>query len=147
MKHIKEYEDKDIMDLIGDLDTVGHGAPDGWLIQIINRNGLTTGEILIAESWQEAQRIYSKFGMIKGDEGLATILASMKTSGNIAAWDIIDGFKARKNVKGYKKWDMSNPYTSVEILDGLFSNAKSITSNLSVNALMVPPGTTELKTL
>ena len=51
MKHIKpifEYEDDDIRDLLGDMETVGQGPMKGWLILMTNMNGLTTGEIVIA---------------------------------------------------------------------------------------------------
>ena len=151
MKHLKalyEYEDKEIIDLLGDLESVGHGPMKGWLIQITNRNGLTTGEIVIAEDWKEGQEIYSKLGMIQGQGvHLASALAGMKQNASLISWDIVDGFKARKSVRGYKKWDMSNPYTTVEIMDEFFSNARDILGNAGVNALMVPPGITSLKTV
>ena len=151
MKHLKalyEYEDKEIIDLLGDLESVGHGPMKGWLIQITNRNGLTTGEIVIAEDWKEGQEIYSKLGMIQGQGvHLASALAGMKQNSSLISWDIVDGFKARRSVRGYKKWDMSNPYTTVEIMDEFFSNARDILGNAGVNALMVPPGITSLKTV
>ena len=151
MRHLKalyEYEDKEIIDLLGDLESVGHGPMKGWLIQITNRNGLTTGEIVIAEDWKEGQEIYSKLGMIQGQGvHLASALAGMKQNASLISWDIVDGFKARKSVRGYKKWDMSNPYTTVEIMDEFFSNARDILGNAGVNALMVPPGITSLKTV
>ena len=151
MKHLKllyEYEDKEIMDLLGDLESVGHGPMKGWLIQITNRNGLTTGEIVIAEDWKESQEIYSRIGMIQGQGvHLASALAVMKQNSSLISWDILDGFKARKSVRGYKKWDMANPYTTVEILEHFFTNSKEILGNLGINSLMVPPGITELKTV
>ena len=74
-------------------------------------------------------------------------LAGMKQNASLISWDIVDGFKARKSVRGYKKWDMSNPYTTVEIMDEFFSNARDILGNAGVNALMVPPGIASLKTV
>lgn len=149
MKHIKpifEYEDDEIRSLLGDMESIGQGPMKGWLITITNRNGLTTGEIVIADDWGEAQKIYDKTGMISGQgSSLASSLASMKTSGNIVSWDILDGFRARAYTRGYKKWDMTNPYTSVEILDHFFANSKDIMGNVGINNLMVPPGTTEIK--
>ena len=149
MKHIKpifEYEDEELQDLLGDMESIGQGPMKGWLITITNKHGLTTGEIVIADDWIEAQRIYDKNGMIAGQgNSLASYLATMKTSGTIVSWDIIDGFKARAYTKGYKKWDMANPYATVEILDAFFTNSREIMNNLSVNGLMMPPGITELK--
>jgi hypothetical protein len=40
---------------------------------------------------------------------------------------------------------MANPYATVEILDTFFTNSRNVMSNMSVNALMMPPGITELK--
>jgi hypothetical protein len=149
MKHIKpifEYEDDDIRDLLGDMETIGQGPMKGWLILMTNRNGLTTGEIIIADDWKEAQMIYDKNGTISGQGvHLASSLASMKQNSSLIAWDIVDGFKARVYTKGYKKWNTENPYITVEILDTFFTNSKVIMSNMSVNHLMVPPGITELK--
>jgi hypothetical protein len=149
MKHIKpifEYEDDDIRDLLGDMETIGQGPMKGWLITITNKHGLTTGEIIIADDWKEAQMIYDKNGIISGQGvHLASSLASMKQNSSLIAWDIIDDLKARVYTKGYKKWDMSNPYATVEILDTFFTNSRTVMSNMSVNALMMPPGITELK--
>jgi hypothetical protein len=152
MKHIKpifEDEDDDIRDLLGDMETVGQGPMKGWLILMTNMNGLTTGEIVIADDWKEAQTIYYKnspLSQIIGQEtGLASGLASLKKNSSLVAWDIVDGFKARVYTKGYKKWNTENPDTTVEILDTFFTNSKVIMSNMSVNHLMVPPGITELK--
>jgi len=149
MKHIKpifEYEDDDIRDLLGDMETIGQGPMKGWLILMTNRNGLTTGEIIIADDWKEAQMIYDKNGTISGQGvPLASSLASMKQNSSLIAWDIVDGFKARVYTKGYKKWNTENPYTTVEILDTFFTNSRVIMNNMSVNAPMVPPGITELK--
>ena len=149
MKHIKpifEYDDEDIRGLMSDMETIGQGPMKGWLIIITNKHGLTTGEIIIADDWKEAQMIYDKNGTISGQGvHLASVLAAMKQNSSLIAWDIIDDFKARVYTKGYKKWDMANPYATVEILDTFFSNSRTVMSNMSVNALMMPPGITELK--
>jgi len=149
MKHIKpifEYEDEDIRDLLGDMDSIGQGPMKGWLITITNKHGLTTGEIVIADDWVEAQKIYDKNGTVAGQgTHLASVLATMKQNSSLISWDIVDGLKARVYTRGYKKWDMANPYATVGILDVFFTNSREIMNNLSVNGLMMPPGITELK--
>jgi hypothetical protein len=152
MKHIKaifEYEDKEIMDLLGDMETVGQGPMKGWLILMTNMNGLTTGEIVIADDWKEAQTIYYKnspLGQVIGQAaGLGSSLAALKKNSSLVAWDIVDGFKAKVYTKGYKRWNTENPYITVEILDTFFTNSKVIMNNMSVNSPMVPPGIAELK--
>jgi hypothetical protein len=146
MKHLYEYEDKEIMDLMGDLETVGQGPMKGWLITIISRSGLNTGEIVIAEDWMEAQRIYDKNGIVAGQgTNLASNLSELKKNSTIISWDIIDDLKARSYTKGYKRWDMTDPYKTVEILDAFFTNSKTVMNNMSINSVMLPPGITELK--
>lgn len=149
MKHIKpifEYEDDEIKSLLGDMESIGQGPMKGWLVTITNKHGLTTGEILIADDWLEAQKIYDKNGTISGQgNNLASALANMKQNSYLVSWDILDGFKARVYTKGYKKWDMANPYTTIEVLDAFFTNSREIMRNLSVNGLMVPPGIDKLK--
>lgn len=151
MKHIKpifEYEDDEIRSLLGDMESIGQGPMKGWLVTITNKHGLTTGEILIADDWLEAQKIYDKNGTIAGQgTHLASALAVMKQNSSLVSWDILDGFKARVYTKGYKKWDMANPYTTIEVLDSFFTNSREIMRNLSVNGLMVPPGIDKLKTV
>ena len=149
MKHIKpifEYEDDDIRDLLGDMETIGQGPMKGWLILMTNRNGLTTGEIIIADDWKEAQMIYDKNGTFTGQGvHLASAFAVMKQNSALISWDIVDGFKAKVYTKGYKRWNTENPYTTVEILDTFFTNSRVVINNMSINAPMVPPGIAELK--
>lgn len=152
MKHIKaifEYEDDEIMDLLGDMDSIGQGPMKGWLILMTNMNGLTTGEIVIADDWKEGESIFLKYSplgnVILQETGLASGLAALKRNSSLVAWDIVDGFRAKVYTKGYKRWNTENPYTTSEILDTFFTNSRGIMNNMSVNALMVPPGITELK--
>ncbi len=128
------------------MDSIGQGPMKGWLIIITNKHGLTTGEIVIADDWKEAQMIYDKTGIVSGQGvHLASAFAVMKQNSSLIAWDTVDDFKARVYTKGYKKWDMANPYATVEILDTFFTNSRTVMNNMSINGLMMPPGITELK--
>jgi hypothetical protein len=146
LKHLYEYDDEELKDLMGDLEGVGLGNLKGWLIITVNTHGLSLAEMVIADDWKKATMIYDKHGNL-GGKGvhLASELARIKTSGNLSGWDIIDGFNAKGYKEGYKKWDMANPYYTVEVLNHFFSNAETIMSNVNVNKLSVPPQATEMK--
>jgi len=146
LKHLYEYDDDEIRSMMGDLEEVGHGSLKGWLIITVNTHGLSLAEMVIADDWKKATMIYDKHGNL-GGKGvhLASELARIKTSGNLSGWDIIDGFNAKGYKEGYKKWDMANPYYTVEVLNHFFSNAETIMSNVNVNKLSVPPQATEMK--
>jgi hypothetical protein len=146
LKHLYEYDDDEIRSMMSDLEEVGHGSLKGWLIIMVNLNGQTLAEMVIADDWKKATTIYDKHGNLGGrGVHLASELARYKTVRNITSWDIIDGFNAKGYKEGYKKWDMANPYYTVEVLNHFFSNAETIMSNVNVNKLSVPPQATEMK--
>jgi hypothetical protein len=146
MKHIKEYSDDELSDLLGDLESVGQGPLRGWMIYLTSRTGLSTIEILIANDWDEALNIYDKNGQFSGQKHhLASALSKMKLSGSIVYWDILDGFKAKAYKKGYKKWQNNNPYTTVEILEHFFTNSKDILKNQAINSQIFPTGIDTIK--
>lgn len=146
LKHLYEYDDDEIRQMMGDLEEVGHGSLKGWLIITVNVHGLTVAEMVIADDWKKATMIYDKHGNISGSGvNLASELARMKSSGNLASWDILDGFNAKGYREGYKKWDMANPYYTTQVLNHFFSNPETIINNLSVNKLNFPPQATEMK--
>lgn len=141
MKHIKEYSDDELLDLMGNLENVGQGQLKGWVIEIVNNRGLRTSEILIANDWTEALRIYDKHGIVTGQGNhLASVLSRMKSNGGIIFWDILDGYKSKGYKKGYKKWQNNNPYITIEILDNFFTNSRSITDNNNLNSSEYPKG-------
>jgi hypothetical protein len=50
MKHIREYEDKEVRDLMGDLETVGHEQLKGYYIQTTSDSGYTMGHAIFAHN-------------------------------------------------------------------------------------------------
>ena len=146
LKHLYEYDDDEIRSMMSDLEEVGHGSLKGWLIVMVNLSGQTLVEMLIADDWKKATMIYDKQGIL-GGKGvhLASELAKYKTDRNLISWDIIDGFDAKGYKEGYKKWDMANPYYTIQVLNHFFSNADTIMNNINVNKIAQPPGATEMK--
>jgi hypothetical protein len=148
LKHLYEYDDEELKDLMGDLEGVGLGNLKGWLIIMVNLNGQTLAEMVIADDWKKATTIYDKHGNLGGrGVHLASELARYKTSRNITSWDIIDGFNAKGYKEGYKKWDMANPYYTTQVLNHFFSNAETIMNNIHINNMAEPPGATEMKSV
>jgi hypothetical protein len=146
LKHLYEYDDEELKDLMGDLEGVGLGNLKGWLIIMVNLNGQTLAEMVIADDWKKATTIYDKHGNLGGrGVHLASELARYKTVRNITSWDIIDGFNAKGYKEGYKKWDMANPYYTTQVLNHFFSNAETIMNNIHINNMAEPPGATEMK--
>jgi hypothetical protein len=146
LKHLYEYDDEELKDLMGDLEGVGLGNLKGWLIIMVNLNGQTLAEMVIADDWKKATMIYDKHGNLGGrGVHLASELARYKTARNITSWDIIDGFNAKGYKEGYKKWDMANPYYTTQVLNHFFSNAETIMNNINVNNMAQPPGATEME--
>lgn len=146
LKHLYEYDDEELKDLMGDLEGVGLGNLKGWLIIMVNLNGQTLAEMVIADDWKKATTIYDKHGNLGGrGVHLASELARYKTARNITSWDIIDGFNAKGYKEGYKKWDMTNPYYTTQVLNHFFSNAETIMNNINVNNMAQPPGATEME--
>jgi hypothetical protein len=148
LKHLYEYDDEELKDLMGDLEGVGLGNLKGWLIIMVNLNGQTLAEMVIADDWKKATTIYDKHGNLGGrGVHLASELARYKTVRNITSWDIIDGFNAKGYKEGYKKWDMANPYYTTQVLNHFFSNAETIMNNIHINNMAEPPGATEMKSV
>jgi hypothetical protein len=148
LKHLYEYDDEELKDLMGDLEGVGLGNLKGWLIIMVNLNGQTLAEMVIADDWKKATTIYDKHGNLGGrGVHLASELARYKTARNITSWDIIDGFNAKGYKEGYKKWDMANPYYTTQVLNHFFSNAETIMNNIHINNMAEPPGATEMKSV
>jgi hypothetical protein len=146
LKHLYEYDDDEIRSMMGDLEEVGHGSLKGWLIIMVNLNGQTLVEMLIADDWKKATMIYDKHGNLGGrGVQLASELSKYQTDRNLTSWDIIDGFNAKGYKEGYKKWDMANPYYTTQVLNHFFSNAESIMNNIYTNKIALPPGATEMK--
>jgi len=74
MKHIKEYEDSELKDLIGDLKEVGQSDWSGYFITYVVSSDGQIGKSAIAvvgDTWKSvALQIFSAFGMGETEEEL-----------------------------------------------------------------------------
>lgn len=53
MKHLREYEEEEIRDLMGNLETVGHEQLKGYYIQTTTSDGYTMGHAIFAHNEEE----------------------------------------------------------------------------------------------
>lgn len=112
MKHIKEYEEQDVRDLMGDLETVGHEQLKGWYIQTIGSRGDSIGRIFFAYNDGELVRIFEKeFQPIIGDPAYPKQMGSAWKGGGTLYNQFIDAFVAYA--------DSSDIFRYVYIVDDL----------------------------
>ena len=145
MKHIKEFEDQEIHDLLGDLEKVGHERLKGWYIGTINEDGYfgicavlahNDGELeqMIRENWIWAKEYMpEKLGnAYKGRNNLFNNFLDALMS-NLMDKDVIKFSQvikdlAVKNSSGKKPSILTfpgyNPFTATEKLEEIFSNVK-----------------------
>jgi hypothetical protein len=57
MKHIKEFEDQDLQDMMGNLERVGHERLKGWYIGTINEDGYFGISVILAHNDSEVEEI------------------------------------------------------------------------------------------
>jgi hypothetical protein len=60
MKHLREFDDQEIQDLMGDLETVGHEQIKGWYIQTVSFGGDSIGRIFFAYNDDELEKIFGE---------------------------------------------------------------------------------------
>ena len=145
MKHIKEYEDKDVRDLMGDLETIGHEQLKGWYIGMINQDGYFSiyailayneGQVeqMIRKEWGGAYRhLPEKIGnAYKGRNNLFNNFLDALMS-NLMGADELKFYQIHKdlivkNPTGKKPMILNfpgyNPILAAEKLEELFGNIK-----------------------
>ena len=57
MKHLREFDDQEIQDLMGDLEKVGHERLKGWYIGTINEDGYFGICAVLAHNEAELEQI------------------------------------------------------------------------------------------
>ena len=145
MKHIREYEEQEVRDLMGSLETVGHEQLKGWYVGMINEDGYFSiyailahneGEVekMIRQDWGGAYKnMPEKIGnAYKGGNNLFNnfldaLLSNLMYKEELKFYqihkDLIVKNSAEKkpmilNFPGY------NPILAAEKLEELFSNIK-----------------------
>jgi hypothetical protein len=146
MKHLREYEEQDIKDLMGDMETIGQAPLKGWIVSVGPFDAELTAHgakyyAITADNVKEAYALIAE-GWIYEEEDLDSFVEEVKDftdlSGDIAeSTDYQMGFvvlgvwedlrpTAKKSelvvIEGI------NPFEAGRLLSQKFSNAQSVMS-------------------
>ena len=136
IKKIYEYEDKELLDLLNDLSSLGFEKPQGWIFQWESTTENSLVEFVIASSPVEALEIYKKDGWFGADIASAIsggkkfqvlgdvfeYLIQQKLIYNADIMYGLDLIKDKKDVKGYGNVTRNDPYEVVNVLKSFFEN-------------------------
>ncbi len=136
IKKLYEYEDSDLLDLLGDLSTLGFEKPQGWIFQWESTTENPLVEFVIASSPVEAMEIYKQMGWFGADVALAEKNGKrFSTIGDVFQYlidqklifnaDIIYGLDVKKDLKdpkGYGSATRKDPFVVVSELNNYFDN-------------------------
>jgi hypothetical protein len=146
MKHIKEYKDEEIEDLMGDLSVIGHEKLKGYLLMGGTDSGYFGGTIYFAHNDEELERIvkeeYSRYssdpnfpiwrdGTYKrGSRAYSSFFFAFRDF--ISYMEIYMSSYALADLKpknpgqvpGRINFGADNPYLTADFLDKHFSNAR-----------------------
>ena len=136
IKKINEYEDSELMDLLGDLSNLGFEKSQGWIFQWESTTENSLVEFVIAGSPIEALEIYMKDGWfgadissaISGGKKFQTLgdvfeyLIQQKLIYNADIMYGLDLIKDKKDIKGYGHVTRNDPYEVVNVLKSFFEN-------------------------
>ena len=136
IKKIYEYGDKELLDLLNDLSSLGFEKPQGWIFQWESTTENSLVEFVIASSPVEALEIYMKDGWFGADIASAIsggkkfqvlgdvfeYLIQQKLIYNADIMYGLDLIKDKKDVKGYGNVTRNDPYEVVNVLKSFFEN-------------------------
>jgi hypothetical protein len=136
IKKIYEYEDSELLDLLGDLSSLGFEKSQGWIFQWESTTENSLVEFVIAGSPMEALEIYMKNGWFGAD--ISSAISSGKkfqVLGDVFEYLIqqkliynadimygLDLLKEIKETKGYGYVTRNDPYEVVNMLKRFFDN-------------------------
>ena len=93
MKHLREFDDQEIQDLMGDLETVGHEQLKGWYMQTTSPSGEGMGRMIFAHNEEELIKIFGKeFRSFTRDPGYPNKIGQAWKGGKNLYNNFIDAF-------------------------------------------------------
>jgi hypothetical protein len=108
MKHIREFDDQEIQDLMGDLETVGHEQLKGWYMQTNSSSGEGMGRMIFAHNEEELIKIFGEeFRSFTRDPGYPIKIGQAWKGGKPLHNNFIDAFV------GYASYFEKFPFISI----------------------------------
>ncbi len=151
MKHLYEYEEQEVQDLMKDLEKVGHGPMKGWILSVVpfvpyDSNGSNVGTTyyavvadtieeaydMVAEDWIPEMEDPINPGSWEGLLDKISELLDWETRVKfLAAWK---NLIPKSNKKTFEAIRRTSPFDVIKELDKYFTNVRSImTQNPSGN--------------
>ena len=151
MKHIREYEEQEIRDLMGDLEKVGQNPPKGWVLAVFpfDVDGPLSGGFqgtryyaVTAYTLKEALFLVAEANLELGEEELSDLISDVDSFSEIE--DVINSSSDHETGFVYlQEWEGlipksktpkvvevedSNPFIVIKKLDQEFTNVQSVMS-------------------
>jgi hypothetical protein len=136
IKHLKEYEDSELLDLMGDLGDIGFETYQGWIFSWDSSTEKPLVEIMIAPSPRQAFELYKANGWFGPDidyaskkrsfEDLDQVFKYLADNKIINSYNLVWGLNAVKEIKEPEFINMHsiNPYSLVNLINSKFTNGE-----------------------
>jgi hypothetical protein len=153
MKHLREYEEQDIKDLMGDMETIGQAPLKGWIVSIapfdtestangtkyyaITADNVKEAYALIAEDWiYEEEDLDSFVEEVKNFTDLSEgICESTEYQMGFVVLGVWEGLRSTSKKAELVVIEGVNPFEAGRLLNQKFTNAQSVMSaNLKGNS-------------
>ena len=153
MKHLREYEEQDVKDLMGDMETIGQAPLKGWIISVapfdteltaheakyyaITADNVKEAYALIAEDWiYEEEDLDSFVEEVKNFTELSEDIGeSTDYQAGFVVLEVWEGLRPTSKKSELFVISGINPFEAGTLLSQKFTNAQSVMSaNLKGNS-------------
>ena len=146
MKHLREYEEQDIKDLMGDMETIGQAPLKGWIISVapfdteltaheakyyaITADNVKEAYALIAEDWiYEEEDLDSFVEEVKTFTELSEDIGeSTDYQAGFVVLGVWEGLRSTSKKAELVVIEGVNPFEAGRLLSQKFTNAQSVMS-------------------
>jgi hypothetical protein len=144
MKHLKEYEEQDIKDLMGDMKTIGQEPLKGWIVSVgpfdvdtpsrgakyyaITADNIKEAYAIIAEDWIYEDEDLDSF--VEGVDNFTELSEKINDESDYQMGFVVlgvwEGLRSTSKKSELVVIDGMNPFEAGRILGQKFSNAQSV---------------------